>query len=360
MEEISNYEKARQFELTNSMQEKLKIFSSITDEEIKIKLLDQIPASEQYKFIGKLKKMENIAEQLNQMEDEKSKRKTFNYIAKQLKGNSKGLLRLLETIDFKVALPENMLTFKLNNLNDININVLLKIHNNVENYSDIQFKINEKDADDITYSFDKLSAIVAKMEELVSGIGKDDNEADKFYTIYSRLTSSVTYDKNYLWKSDISNMKEYSNEYMEQLRENCASLYGGLVEGKAICAGYSIILHEALQYVGLKSKYIKGLEEKERLEEDRSGNLVFNRKGHAWNQVQIDGRWYNVDPTWDAITIQSKGQYDFMLQSDEEYGINHGQYRVQSLHQICKKKFNFDKISQNKKLQNMGGQVNER
>lgn len=40
---------------------------------------------------------------------------------------------------------------------------------------------------------------------------------------------------------------------------------------------------------------------------------------HDWNQVKIDGQWYNCDLTWDADRLQSNRSLEYCLQSDEEF-----------------------------------------
>lgn len=45
--------------------------------------------------------------------------------------------------------------------------------------------------------------------------------------------------------------------------------------------GYALILAETLEYIGVKCKYT-------------------SNHDHAWNLVQINGKWYNADITWDA------------------------------------------------------------
>ena len=44
---------------------------------------------------------------------------------------------------------------------------------------------------------------------------------------------------------------------------------------------------------------------------------------HAWNQVKIGGKWYNVDLTWDAERIRSGKEVDFFLINDEEFYKTH-------------------------------------
>lgn len=42
--------------------------------------------------------------------------------------------------------------------------------------------------------------------------------------------------------------------------------------------------------------------------------------------MQIDGKWYNVDATWDASKVQRSGDIAFMLRGDKDFG--HGNYYI--------------------------------
>lgn len=299
VEDISEQELLELFNNTETVEEKVKIYSKIQDEDKKMELLSSIPEQDRYKFIGKLKTPQNIALALDSFNDDKAREKTFDFVAKQLKGNSKRLLEIASMINFRTTLPTNMLTFTLNNLNVLNLDFLINIKNNIENFAQMKFKVNEEDdSRNIEYSFGEISAIVGKIEELTADIPKNTDEANKFYTIYSRLTRMTTYDHECISRSEdardrLRHKKNYGdreyNAHMKDIRKKAAGLYGGLVEGKAICAGYALILHQALLYTGIKSQYVGG---------------YGIEGGHAWNQVQIDGKWYNADPTWDSATIQ--------------------------------------------------------
>ena len=147
MENEEESELIELFNKANSVEEKLQYFGKIKSEESKRELLNDIPEKERYKFIGKLKSSEDIAEALNNLSDEKTKSKTFNFIAKQFKGNNIGLLKILERIEFNVTLSPNMLLFKLNNINDLNLDFLINIQKHVTNYSEMRFKINDHESD---------------------------------------------------------------------------------------------------------------------------------------------------------------------------------------------------------------------
>lgn len=345
---ISDIEVAELFNQASSVEEKLKYFSKIQDDSCKMELLNSISEKEKYKFIGKFKLPQSISTALNGLSDEKTKGKTFNFVSKQFKGNNMGLLEILTQIDFDVTIPTNMLTFKLDNINALNLDFLINIQRHVTNHSDMKFKINEHESDStkIEYSFSEISAIIAKIEELTADIPKDMDEANKFYKVYSRITGMMTYDHNCIRNSNIakdtlrkavftdgfSKAHDDYDEEMKAIRKKPAGLYGGLIEGKAICAGYALILHEALKYVGLKSQYVIG--------------FVPENDGHAWNQVQIDGKWYNADPTWDSQEYQYYRRYEDMLLCDEDFNQTHGKFssrRTKTEHK-CNSRFDYSKI----------------
>ena len=65
--------------------------------------------------------------------------------------------------------------------------------------------------------------------------------------------------------------------------------YNALVEGRAVCEGYSRALQLLLDMVGIPNYLATGVGV------DDSGS----REGHMWNIVTIDGSNYHVDATWD-------------------------------------------------------------
>ena len=60
--------------------------------------------------------------------------------------------------------------------------------------------------------------------------------------------------------------------------------YGALVNGRAVCEGYSRAMQLLLSRFSIKSVLVTGV----------AGN-----EGHMWNAVQLDGKWYHLDVTWD-------------------------------------------------------------
>ncbi len=86
------------------------------------------------------------------------------------------------------------------------------------------------------------------------------------------------------------------------------SVYDALVTGSAVCQGYKDSYEMLLRYVGILEVGTAS-----------GGN-------HTWNQVKVDGQWYNIDTTWDsnAIERQSLGimYYGNFMGSDTKFS-NH-------------------------------------
>ena len=170
-----------------------------------------------------------------------------------------------------------MKLMKLNNLNALDIDTLTLVQRNVLNSSYIKFKLTDRAVENVEYSFAEMSAIVIKLQELTAGIDPKASEMSKFETIYERMTSKITYDHDCIRETDKLEKyrdKAYKDHNYEEAayftrqisakRREPAGLYGGLVNGKAICAGYALILNMALQRVGIKAKYIAGYPKRRR------------------------------------------------------------------------------------------------
>lgn len=105
--------------------------------------------------------------------------------------------------------------------------------------------------------------INAAADELLKGITPSMPEFERERLLHDRLAKSITYDLN----------EKYAH-----------TAYGALVNGRAVCDGYTQAFQYLLQRVGIQSFMVTG---------------TGNGGNHAWNIVRIDGMYYNVDLTWD-------------------------------------------------------------
>ncbi len=110
------------------------------------------------------------------------------------------------------------------------------------------------------------SAYNSKVDELTKGLSGSDYDKAKF--LHDRLIDIVTYTST----------------------SNDQNAYGALVEGKAVCNGYTRAYQHLMNKVGIPAWYVRGT----------SNNPTTNTPiGHAWNLVELDGQWYYTDVTWD-------------------------------------------------------------
>ena len=87
-----------------------------------------------------------------------------------------------------------------------------------------------------------------------------------------------------LWLHDaLVRLSEYSEE---GINSNTAA--GVLVDRKGVCAGYALGMKLLCDITGIDSCVVRGTAES-----------VRGTEAHAWLIVQIGGRWYHLDPTWD-------------------------------------------------------------
>ena len=88
----------------------------------------------------------------------------------------------------------------------------------------------------------------------------------------------------------------YDPEYENKLSDEIRSLRG-LIRQQTVCAGYAIIFKEIMDRNNIDCEYVEG-HTKISNDGKRSG-------GHAWNIVNIDGKKYPIDLTWDSTKYRS-------------------------------------------------------
>ena len=97
---------------------------------------------------------------------------------------------------------------------------------------------------------------------------------------------------------------EYSNDSADSM---IYTAYGALVNGKALCEGYSRAMQLLLSQFGILSTTVSGIAENE---------------GHMWNLVNIEGGWYNLDVTWNDSSKDFISHEYFNI-TDSEISLDH-------------------------------------
>ncbi len=130
----------------------------------------------------------------------------------------------------------------------------------------------------IAEELDDYEAFAGKIGEILdNNIEHNMTDREKVKAIHDYLLNSVSYNYNY---HNLPNNDDIYNSY------------GAIMDGSAVCNGYANALCVLLNRVGVECWVV-------------SGDVYNSDEGHAWNIVNVDGKYYHVDATWDDIGPQS-------------------------------------------------------
>lgn len=101
------------------------------------------------------------------------------------------------------------------------------------------------------------------------------SEYEKELAIHDYIVTNTTYDVNKLG-------------VFQDYNENSDNPYGTLVNGKAICWGYTSTFKMFMDMLEIPNIVVFAQDS--------------DNDDHAWNMVQLDNEWYYVDVTWDDPT----------------------------------------------------------
>jgi len=127
------------------------------------------------------------------------------------------------------------------------------------------------------------------LENLITGASQYSTPLEKEIYLHDAICSLNTYDS--------------SSSYSQ-------SAYSALTSGYSVCAGYARAFQVACLNCGIPCYYVTG---------ESKG------QDHAWNIVYIDGKYQNVDLTWDDCIADATGQnsYYYFNKSDSFFSSDH-------------------------------------
>lgn len=123
---------------------------------------------------------------------------------------------------------------------------------------------------------------------------------DKIGAIYDYVTAHVAYDHD----------GESTTRY---------TLYGALIDGKAVCQGYALLMERMLNDNQLPAQYISGI----------GLSCSGGPARHAWNIVKYNGVYYNLDATWDCTNGKTR-EWFMKSQADFEDHVRDDKYDTEA------------------------------
>lgn len=149
---------------------------------------------------------------------------------------------------------------------------------------------------------ERVNSAINEIEYVKSLIvkNKKDNDFQNVKFVHDYLVENVEYEQT-ISKSNIYN------------------LYGALVNKECVCEGYAKAFKYLMDSLDIPCVIVAG----------KATNSEGKTENHAWNYVQLDGKWYAIDTTWDdpiligGAVLTDSSKYRYFLKGEEEFNISH-------------------------------------
>lgn len=130
------------------------------------------------------------------------------------------------------------------------------------------------------------------------------NEIDKIVKSAENFTTD--YEKELFFHDYVCEVTTYTEVDMDD------TAYSALINGKAICEGYSRAMQVLLDRAGIENYLVVG-----------DGKTEDGTEPHMWNIVEIDGKNYHLDATWDDTGSETDYGYLYFNVTDEFISRDH-------------------------------------
>ena len=161
------------------------------------------------------------------------------------------------------------------------------------------------------YTADEVRALQPQIDaaaaEILAGIPDGAGEYDRVWLIATALSTRIAYDQS---------VAEAGAGPIDPGDYDHQTIVGGLLDGRAVCAGITRSFQYLLYRVGIVSFCVTGMAD--------SGLSGVPPGPHAWNLLRVDGGWYYADLT-NAMPRVAAGDASGFLQ-DETAILAHCQF----------------------------------
>ena len=188
---------------------------------------------------------------------------------------------------------KNHVSIAINDILYLDLETAQKLRDKIHvNYINI---LGKKDEFDIkyTYSIDKYIALREKFNQIQNEVSEEDTEIDKFFAIYEYM----------------------KKEYKIVGSTNIDELEDAIIEHNCVYNLVASFLKSILGLIGIESKVIEG-------------KILGNSNKVTWNQVKLNGKWYNLDLALDMSgNANKKTKLGYMIKNylypDEQFYKTH-------------------------------------
>lgn len=126
-----------------------------------------------------------------------------------------------------------------------------------------------------------IQRVETRVNECLKTVENCNSDYAKVKGIHDWLVANISYDYNHFDQS----------------------LYAALVQGSAVCAGYVSAFDYIAKKAGIETIQVSGV----------GHSTPTQNENHAWNLVKLEGKWYELDLTWDDPKKGTEPYRDFFL-----------------------------------------------
>ncbi len=175
--------------------------------------------------------------------------------------------------------------------------------------------------DELKYETKELEEAVKKTQEIVSQyIRPTDTTIQKYAILYQWMCENVRYDYESL---DSDHIHKEQGKSIGQLGGTNGTV-NGLVYRSCICEGYSKSMQMLLKLCGIPSFDVSCItEDPKKIMPSWDGKKKMHVGNHSILKVNIDGKCYYSDVTWDANNFQHGEKRQYFLLSKKDITSDH-------------------------------------
>ena len=167
------------------------------------------------------------------------------------------------------------------------------------------------------YNTGQIVPMDKKCKEILGNIVRPEySEIEKTMAIYAYIVENIKYD-HILFKKEkeLIDKGQKIGKDVSKILNGKQSSYNAFMKGEVVCEGYTNMMHYMLSNVGIESKTVICIGERDNKEED----FVDRGENHSVIRVKTGKDWYYYVPTWDAGKMELKN----VFKTKKEFERNH-------------------------------------
>ena len=156
-----------------------------------------------------------------------------------------------------------------------------------------------------------------KCKEILGNIVRPEySEIEKTMAIYAYIVENIKYDNILLKREkELRDKGQNIGKGVSKILNGKQSSYNAFMKGEVVCEGYTNMMHYMLSTVGIESKTVSCIGERDNKEE----SFVDRGENHSVIRIKTGKDWYYYDPTWDAGKMELRN----VFKTKKEFERNH-------------------------------------